>query len=295
MLAGLLRRFALADATEQPDPAIPPFQGGMIGFLGYDLAPLIERLPRRPPRDSRLPDIRLALYDTAVMVDDRTGKVELWAWDLTGEGRAAAQRRGRAWRKALDRGVPVAATGIAPTASLGRSLKLVRPRDVSCDRCAGCWNTSRPATSSRSTCRSDSRPVERHEPLDLYLRLKAREPSPVRGVPPLERPGGRVGQPGVVLPDARRLSGHPADQGNPAAGLGPRRRRPARRRAARLAQGPRRADHDRRPRAQRPGPGLRVWLGRRSASRSRSNHSPRCTTWSPRSRAGCGRTPARST
>ena len=47
VLAGLLRRFGLADAAEQPDPAIPPFQGGMIGFLGYDLAPLIERLPRR--------------------------------------------------------------------------------------------------------------------------------------------------------------------------------------------------------------------------------------------------------
>ncbi len=31
VLAGLLRRFGLADATEQPDPAIPPFQGGMIG------------------------------------------------------------------------------------------------------------------------------------------------------------------------------------------------------------------------------------------------------------------------
>ena len=73
VLAGLLRRFGLADATEQPDPAIPPFQGGMIGFLGYDLAPLIERLPRRTPRDSRLPDIRLALYDTAVTVDARTG------------------------------------------------------------------------------------------------------------------------------------------------------------------------------------------------------------------------------
>ena len=55
--------------AERPDPAVPPFQGGMIGFFGYDLAPLIERLPRRATRDSRLPDIRLALYDTAVIVD----------------------------------------------------------------------------------------------------------------------------------------------------------------------------------------------------------------------------------
>ena len=44
----------------------------------------------------------------------------------------------------------------------------------------------------------------RHDPLDLYLRLKEQSPAAVRGIPPLERPGGRVGQPGVVLPDARR-------------------------------------------------------------------------------------------
>ena len=45
----------------------------MIGFFGYDLAPRLERLPRRQPRDSRLPDIRMALYDTAVIVDARLG------------------------------------------------------------------------------------------------------------------------------------------------------------------------------------------------------------------------------
>ena len=65
----------------------------MIGFFGYDLAPRLERLPRRHSRDSRLPDIRMALYDTAVIVDDRSGTAELWSWDLTGEGRSAARRR----------------------------------------------------------------------------------------------------------------------------------------------------------------------------------------------------------
>ena len=65
-LAALLRRFRLAEPAETLDPAVPPFQGGMIGFFGYDMAPRLERLPRRAPRDSRMPDIRLALYDTAV-------------------------------------------------------------------------------------------------------------------------------------------------------------------------------------------------------------------------------------
>ena len=72
----------------------------MIGFLGYDLAPLLERLPRGCRRDSRLPDLRFALYDTAVTVDHRTGEVVLHAWDLTGEGREATERRCRFWRRA---------------------------------------------------------------------------------------------------------------------------------------------------------------------------------------------------
>src|SRR3954447_16190988 len=73
----------------------------MIGFLGYALAPLLERLPRKAPRDSRLPDLRMALYDTAVTVDHLTGKVALRAWNLTDEGREATERRCRFWRRAL--------------------------------------------------------------------------------------------------------------------------------------------------------------------------------------------------
>ena len=42
--------------------------------------------------DSRLPDLRFALYDTAVTVDNRTGEAVLHAWDLTGEGREATDR-----------------------------------------------------------------------------------------------------------------------------------------------------------------------------------------------------------
>ena len=39
------------------------------------------------------------------------------------------------------------------------------------------------------------------DPLDLYLRLKVREPGAVRRVPGLGRSGRRLGQPRVVLPD----------------------------------------------------------------------------------------------
>jgi para-aminobenzoate synthetase component I len=177
VLAGLLRRFGLADAAERPDPAISPFQGGMIGFLGYDLAPLIERLPRRAPRKSRLPDIRLALYDTAVTVDARTGQIELWAWDLTGEGRAAALRRCRTWRKALDRALrsprPVSSphTSLeAPSSSFDRETYLATVRRVLEYIAAG--DVFQVNLSQQFSARG------RHDPLDLYLRLKERSPAP---------------------------------------------------------------------------------------------------------------------
>ena len=80
ILGDLLDRFALALPHEQPSPGRPPFQGGLIGFLGYDLAPRLERLPRRVPRDSRLPDIRMALYDTAVTVDASSAPPSSGPW-----------------------------------------------------------------------------------------------------------------------------------------------------------------------------------------------------------------------
>jgi para-aminobenzoate synthetase component 1 len=176
-LAGLLRRFGLADVTERLDPAAPPFQGGMIGFLGYDLAPLIERLPRRARRESRLPDIRLALYDTAVMVDARTGSVELWAWDLTGEGRVAAERRCRAWRKALDRAFraprPAPSTppgSPAPTSSFDRETYVATVGRVLEYIAAG--DVFQVNLSQRFTAPG------RREPLEVYLRLKERSPAP---------------------------------------------------------------------------------------------------------------------
>jgi para-aminobenzoate synthetase component I len=177
VLAGLLRRFGLADAGEQPNPKIPPFQGGMIGFLGYDLAPLIERLPRRTPRDSRLPDIRLALYDTAVTIDSQTGRVQLWAWDLLGEGRPAAERRCRAWRKALDRAFRSPRTAATagrslepPSSSFDRETYVATVRKVLEFIAAG--DVFQVNLSQRFMTRG------RHNPLELYLRLKEQSPAP---------------------------------------------------------------------------------------------------------------------
>src|SRR5262249_2353607 len=129
-LATVLKRWGLAQPVDQTDPELPPFQGGMIGFFGYDLAPQLERLPRRHLRDSRLPDIRLALYDTAVIIDARSGTAELWGWDLTDEGDLATQNRCRAWYRLISQSLKMRANRARRSRSDGLTSPITRERYV---------------------------------------------------------------------------------------------------------------------------------------------------------------------
>ena len=174
-LATLACRFRLGDVGASPDPDDCPFQGGLIGFLGYDLAPLIERLPRKAARDSKLPDARMALYDTAVVVDHEKDEAFLFAWDLTDEGRDATERRARFWRRALRRaGDALRAPGASSLGPLsgnfsregyllavGRVLDYIAAGDV-----------FQINLSQRFTA------TGRVDPLELFLRLQQESPAP---------------------------------------------------------------------------------------------------------------------
>jgi anthranilate synthase component I len=53
---------ALLDLHRAPSiPELPPFHGGVVGYLGYDVVREIERLPNVPPDDLELPDAVLSL------------------------------------------------------------------------------------------------------------------------------------------------------------------------------------------------------------------------------------------
>jgi para-aminobenzoate synthetase component 1 len=173
VLRRLLNAYRLADSRDQPDPDSCPFQGGMIGFFGYDLAPRLECLPRKAARDSRLPDIRMALYDTAVTVDHASGTAALQAHDLLGEGTKACLQRVRQWRQALGDATPrpLRRSRLGPIASnftpaayrdgVRRALDYIRAGDI-----------FQVNLSQRFTAHG------RAEPLDLYLRLKTISPAP---------------------------------------------------------------------------------------------------------------------
>ena len=58
-------------------PDVPPFVGGLAGFLGYDLGRRLERLPSLARADQELPVLRLALHDWVIAWDRRDGRAWL--------------------------------------------------------------------------------------------------------------------------------------------------------------------------------------------------------------------------
>src|SRR5437762_8251972 len=64
----LRRRLAAFKAVHLPE--LPPFEGGAIGYAGYDVVRYVENLPNAPPDDRRLPDMCFGLYDRMVVFDN---------------------------------------------------------------------------------------------------------------------------------------------------------------------------------------------------------------------------------
>lgn len=86
------RLVARLDRTRIVPADAPPFLGGLVGFLGYDLGAVLERLPAIVPADQDLPILRLALHDWVVAWDRRSGHAWLGGRALDGDGRRLARR-----------------------------------------------------------------------------------------------------------------------------------------------------------------------------------------------------------
>jgi len=107
---GVARAMLPAEPTPSL-PGLPPFQGGIAGYIGYDWGAVLERLPRPRYDDLAIPDVVLGLYDWVIAWDHRSGAAwfistglpetgpgqEAWAQDRLAmvRGRLAAGAEGR--------------------------------------------------------------------------------------------------------------------------------------------------------------------------------------------------------
>ena len=89
----LTRARALLPAEPVPAvPGIPPFQGGLAGYVGYDWGAVLERLPRPRYDDLAVPDVILALYDWVIAWDHRQNTAWLISTGLPAIGTEAERR-----------------------------------------------------------------------------------------------------------------------------------------------------------------------------------------------------------
>jgi len=82
-----------------PVAELPPFQGGAAGYVAYDWGMMLERVPRPRYDDLAVPDLLLGLYDWVIAWDHAAGRA--WVISTGIPERGAARERRAAQRLAF--------------------------------------------------------------------------------------------------------------------------------------------------------------------------------------------------
>ena len=86
-------RGLLADHSSPALQGLPPFQGGAVGYLGYELGRHLESLPGSAVDDLGMTDMAIGLYDWVVSRDHATGETWAVATGFPDTDEAGARRR----------------------------------------------------------------------------------------------------------------------------------------------------------------------------------------------------------
>lgn len=106
-------RQTLADSTIPHPDGLPPFYGGAVGYLSYDLVRSFESLPTLASDDIGLPDLQMAFFDLVAAVDHHTNQLCLMYCPPL--SRFHAEPREKLYREGCDRLAELEARLTSPT------------------------------------------------------------------------------------------------------------------------------------------------------------------------------------
>lgn len=224
-------RLALADSRILHPDDLPPFYGGAVGYLSYDLVRSFESLPTLAPDDMGLPDLQMAFFDLVAALDHHADRLYLMYCPPL--SRFQAEPREKLYREGCDRLAELEARLTSPRTSstslpwpTQATFVPSQPRDAYTARVRRCQeyiaagdiyqaNLSHRFTLDLGTATSASE-FDRYAS-ELYNRLRRVNPSPFAGL---------VRFPGLSLVSSSperlvRLSGSQAST-RPIAGTRPR-------------------------------------------------------------------------
>ena len=112
---------ALLDPWRAPRvEGLPPFQGGLAGYLGYEYGRALERMPVPPHDPAATPDVLLGLYDWTVAWDHAAGQAWLVAVTPPGGSATRTEVRARAVQHLIAKAPP--GHPVPPARSSGAAL-----------------------------------------------------------------------------------------------------------------------------------------------------------------------------
>ena len=189
-------RQAFADSTIPRPDGLPPFFGGAVGYLSYDLVRSFESLPTLASDDLGLPDLHMAFFDIVAAVDHHTN--QLYLMYCPPLSRFRAEPREKLFREGCDRLAELEARLTSPATPRGArrqpaqmSFVHSQSRDAYTARVRRCQeyiaagdiyqaNLSHRFTLDLDTSWSAA-DVDRYAG-DLYSRLRRVNPSPFAGL-----------------------------------------------------------------------------------------------------------------
>lgn len=183
-----------------PHPDLPPFQGGLAGLLGYELARSLERIPAAAIDDLPLPALAMGCYDTVVAFDHEKNSGWIISQGLpetepqarreraTARLHSIRQRLLSASTETNHRDVEFAETQTIPSEQLAEQFRVGVDGVTSTFSAKAYRRMVRQAVeyihagdvfqvnlAQRLLCRASASPV------DLYLRMRKRNPAPYAG------------------------------------------------------------------------------------------------------------------